>query len=242
MISLLALAATTALAGPPAGGPPGNNGTVKIHDGAGEPSAEVKNQPHVCTFHLHFYFADPEQAGTWEIREWAPGDKGRLALSGTYDTMGDGVDREPDAGVYQLPNGHYKLFWDGDLDTAKHDKQKVFWVDCESGGPTGGGGGGPTGGGGGPIGGTTGGGTTGGGAVAGVGGTSGGFELPAAGVGGVSATPPPTDTAPVNAAQRDAAGAWPILAALTALIAAVLLVAPATRFGSTGASRRGESS
>src|SRR6185369_3537817 len=92
---------------------------------------EVRNEPHVCTFHLHFYFADPEQAGTWEIQEWAPtGEKGTVVLSGTYDTAGDGEDRQPEEGVYTLPDGHYKLFWDGDLDTGKHDKMKVFWVDC----------------------------------------------------------------------------------------------------------------
>ena len=70
---------------------PGNNGTVKIHDGPGEnQNGEVRNEPHVCTFHLHFYFADPEQAGTWEIQEWAPtGQKGSVVLSGTYDTRWD---------------------------------------------------------------------------------------------------------------------------------------------------------
>src|SRR6185503_10330715 len=110
---------------------PGNNGTVKIHEGAGENDpGEVRNEPHVCTFHLHFYFSDPEQAGTWEIQEWSPGDKGTVVLSGTYDTQGDGEDRQPEEGVYTLPNGHYKLFWDGDLDTQKYDKMKVFWVDC----------------------------------------------------------------------------------------------------------------
>ena len=109
---------------------PGNNGTVKIHEGATEDEPIVANDPHVCAFHLHFFFADPFQAGTWEIQEWSPGDKGTVVLSGTYDTNGDGEDRDPDAGVYTLPDGHYKLFWDGDLDTEKHDKHKVFWVDC----------------------------------------------------------------------------------------------------------------
>jgi hypothetical protein len=110
----------------------GNNGTVKIHEGSTETEPIVHNEPHVCTFHLHFFFADPFQAGTWEIQEWSPGDKGTVVLSGTYDTNGDGEDRDPDAGAYELPDGHYKLFWDGDLDTEKHDKMKVFWVDCEA--------------------------------------------------------------------------------------------------------------
>ena len=127
------LLGTLSMAGPPAlaaahPDTPGNNGTVKIHDGAGEPSPEVRNQPHVCTFHLHFFFADPEQSGAWEIQEWSPGDKGVVVMTGTYDTVGDGDDRQPEPGAYKLPDGHYKLFWDGD--TGKHDKMKVFWVRC----------------------------------------------------------------------------------------------------------------
>ena len=133
LLALTGIAGQAALAASP-NGPPGNNGTVKIHDGAGEPASETRNEPHVCTFHLHFFFADPEQSGTWEIQKWAPGPKGTVVLSGTYDTAGDGEDRQPEQGAYALPNGHYKLFWDGDLDTGKHDKMKVFWVDCEAAG------------------------------------------------------------------------------------------------------------
>jgi hypothetical protein len=126
LLGTLAITGPTALAA--LTDTPGNNGTVKIHDGAGEPSPEVRNQPHVCTFHLHFFFADPEQSGTWEIQEWSPGDKGVVVMTGTYDTVGDGEDRQPETGAYKLPDGHYKLFWDGD--TGKHDKMKVFWVRC----------------------------------------------------------------------------------------------------------------
>jgi hypothetical protein len=108
----------------------GNNGTVKIHDGATEEEPIVHNEPHVCTFHLHFFFADPFQAGAWEIQKWSPGDKGEIVLSGTYNTNPSGEDRQPEAGAYSLPDGHYKLFWNGD--TSKHDKMKVFWVDCAS--------------------------------------------------------------------------------------------------------------
>lgn len=129
-VMLLSAVGSAALAAPP-DEVPGNNGTVKIHEGAGEPASEVRNQPHVCTFHLHFFFADAGDTGTWEIQEWAPGDKGTVVLEGTYETDENGEDRDPDAGVYELPDGHYKLFWDGDLDTNKHDKHKVFWVDCE---------------------------------------------------------------------------------------------------------------
>jgi hypothetical protein len=136
VVGMLALALVgPSVLGAAANDTPGNNGTVKIHEGATETEPGPQNEPHVCTFHLHFFFADPEQAGTWEIQEWSPGDKGVVVRSGTYDTMGDVEDREPDEGVYTLPDGHYKLFWDGDLDTDKHDKHKVFWVECEA--PTG---------------------------------------------------------------------------------------------------------
>ena len=193
---------------------PGNNGTVKIHEGAGEPASEVRNEPHVCTFHLHFFFADAGDSGTWEIQEWSPGDKGAVAMEGTYETDENGEDRDPDDGVYELPDGHYKLFWDGDLDTDKHDKHKVFWVECEDQGgraptPPGGdtGGGGPT-----PPGGAVGGGGGGGGGVLPTVGTA-----PAGGVGGVVATPaitlPPTDTP-----TRSAAGSGGLWATLLLLL------------------------
>ncbi len=107
---------------------PGNNGTVKIHDGATETEPIVHNEPHVCTFHLHFFFADPFQSGSWWIEQWAPGAKGQVVLSGTYDTNGSGQDRQPEQGAYSLPDGHYKLFWTGD--PSRLLKMKVFWVDC----------------------------------------------------------------------------------------------------------------
>ena len=107
--------------------PAGNNGTVKIHDGATDTEPIVSNEPHVTTFHLHFLFADPTQAGDWEIRAWAPGDKGAVVLSGSYDTAGDGSDRQPADGAYSLPSGHYKLFWEG---RNEHNlKHKTFWVE-----------------------------------------------------------------------------------------------------------------
>lgn len=123
-LALLAWVPTTTAAGPPGG----NNGTVKIHEGATEVEPIVANDPHVCTFHLHFFFADPSQSGDWEIQAWSPGHKGNTVLSGTYDTTGDGEDRVPDSGAFSLPDGHYKLFWEGRSD--HNVKHKVFWVEC----------------------------------------------------------------------------------------------------------------
>ncbi len=124
--SLLGLAAGSTFAQT---GPPGNNGTVKIHDGGTEPSPEVRNQPHVCTFHLHFFFADAEQAGAWWIRSWSPTGDGATVLTGTYLTDANGEYRTPaEPGAYTLPDGHYKLFWEGR--SSSNIKHKVFWVRC----------------------------------------------------------------------------------------------------------------
>ncbi len=115
---------------------PGNNGTVKIHEGGSEEEPIVANDPHVCTFHLHFFFGDDVQSGNWWIEEWAPGDeKGSTVLSGNYDAT-NGEDRQPREtdvpNVYSLPDGHYKLFWEGATNPGGqlNIKHKVFWVDC----------------------------------------------------------------------------------------------------------------
>ena len=229
---------------------PGNNGTVKIHEGADEnANGEVRNEPHVCTFHLHFYFADDQQSGDWEIQEWAPtGTKGTVVAEGTYDTMGDGEARVPEEGAMELDPGHYKLFWDGD--TGKHDKMKVFWVECapaeNGGGNTGGGGTGGTGntggGGTGGTGGSGGSGGTGGTNTGGTGGSGGsGTELPAAGsggVGGVTATPPATDMTQTTTTTQAGGGWVPILLAIGALVAAMVLLTPANRLAKVIHSRR----
>ena len=131
LATAFALSASVALAAPP-----GNNGTVKIHDGATDSEPIIKNEPHVCTFHLHFFFADPFQSGDWWIRSWPPTGDGSLVMSGSYDTNSDGEDRWPDPGDTALPIGHYKLFWTGDED--KLIKHKTFWTTCnpeEEGGP-----------------------------------------------------------------------------------------------------------
>lgn len=108
---------------------PGNNGTVKIHDGSSEAEPVTSNESHVgCDFHLHFMFGDTDQVGTWEIQSWPPTGERTVVLSGTYDASGDGEDSQGAT----LASGHYKLFWAGDTD--KHAKQKVFWVACDDGG------------------------------------------------------------------------------------------------------------
>ncbi|MGW0731565.1 LPXTG cell wall anchor domain-containing protein [Streptomyces sp. NPDC002851] len=110
--------------------PPGDNGTIKIHDsGTGEELR--KNEPHVCTFYLDAFNFDGGQRATWWIEAWAPtaGVKGEKVKSGSLTLNAEGHGRTRDL---SLPDGHYKLFWtfDGENGKAKH---KVFWSDCEGG-------------------------------------------------------------------------------------------------------------
>jgi hypothetical protein len=128
-VALVSISATVALAGN------GNNGTVKVHDGATDSEPGIKNEPHVCTFHLHFFFADAGQAGEWRIDEQSPTGDASSVLAGTYLTAANGEDQTIE---YELPIGHYKLFWQG---RNEHNvKHKTFWVTCEPGGGGGGGG------------------------------------------------------------------------------------------------------
>ncbi|ORT58512.1 hypothetical protein [Streptomyces sp. CB03238] len=109
--------------------PPGDNGTVKIHD-AGTGEELRKNEPHVCTFYLDAFGFDGGQEVDWHIEAWAPtaGVKGETVESGSLTLDGTGHGR---TGDLTLPDGHYKLFWtfDGEHGRAK---QKVFWSACDA--------------------------------------------------------------------------------------------------------------
>lgn len=121
-------AAVTLLSAPAASAtPPGDNGTVKIHDAA--TSQELrKNEPHVCTFYLDAFGFDADQQVSWKIVQMPPtGTKGVEVKTGALELDLDGDGR---TGELSLPDGHYKLIWnfDGEHGRAKH---KVFWTSCE---------------------------------------------------------------------------------------------------------------
>ena len=111
--------------------PPGDNGTVKIHDAS--TSEELrKNEPHVCTFYLDAFGFDGGQQVTWKIVEMPPtGTKGVEAKTGSLELDLDGHGRSVEL---SLPDGHYKLVWncDGEHGDAKH---KVFWTTCDKDAP-----------------------------------------------------------------------------------------------------------
>ncbi|MEU9225785.1 hypothetical protein AB0D40_15620 [Streptomyces massasporeus] len=107
--------------------PPGDNGTVKIHD-ASTGEELRRNEPHVCAFYLDAFGFDGAQRVDWHIDAIPPSEnKGETVESGalTLDSEGHGRSEE-----LSLPDGHYKLFWnfEGEKGSAKH---KVFWTDCE---------------------------------------------------------------------------------------------------------------
>ena len=112
----------------------GNNGTVKVHEGATDAERLINEESHVCTFHLHFFFADAGQSGTWWIDQAAPTGSAPLIITGTYSTDANGEYQTVELGA---PIGHYSLSWEGRDD--QNVKSKTFWVTCENApGPIGG--------------------------------------------------------------------------------------------------------
>jgi hypothetical protein len=105
----------------------GNNGTVKVHAGATDNERIVNEESHVCTFHLHFFFADVGQQGSWQVDQASPTGSGTAVISGTYDTA---TSTEYQTVEYGLPLGHYDVVWQGRND--QNIKHKTFWVTCEN--------------------------------------------------------------------------------------------------------------
>jgi hypothetical protein len=65
----------------------GSNGTAKIHEGtshADPPRTDRNNQPHVCTFHIHGFGFDADDAGVWRIYDWPPTGTKSQVLGGTW--------------------------------------------------------------------------------------------------------------------------------------------------------------
>lgn len=111
--------------------PPGNNGTVKIHEGDGESDPLPANDPKVCTFHVHAFGFDDGQELEISIYGHGGPNAGPDSYSETLEVDEDGNGRTD---VIELDEGMYKL----DVDTGDEgvpvsagDKHKVFKVECE---------------------------------------------------------------------------------------------------------------
>jgi len=103
--------------------PPGCNGDIKTHNGNGEPSPITKDQPKVCSFHLHAFNFDPGAKVVWSIKT-QPGGNQVLAGDLTVDSSGAGR-----TGELNLADGQYKVYWHQD-GCPGGDKHKVFKVEC----------------------------------------------------------------------------------------------------------------
>jgi hypothetical protein len=143
VIAGLSLLSNSAFAAP---NPPGNNGTVKIHET--ELDSNPWNQPHVgCPFTVTFFGFDTGDVAQVEFTAWAPTGKGTTLLT---DTVNIGADDNSGGGSSTGFDGEktYTLNFDGIVPqeqqgfhvklqvtvtspgskTPKFNKYKVFWA------------------------------------------------------------------------------------------------------------------
>jgi hypothetical protein len=141
LAAVLALSAlAVALAGPAlaANGPPGNNGTIKIHE-FGTPSGTESNDPKVCLFNVEGYGFDVGQRG-YLMFTVQGGDAPTGQDEGPYNfgpTQASAQHRSYYETEYiELADGHYKATLYGKFGDQVNfrdvkAKSKVFKVECE---------------------------------------------------------------------------------------------------------------
>lgn len=119
--------ASAAFAAPPAS-PPGDNGTVKIHDPSTSED-DNRNEPKVCDFQIVADHFDTVQEVSWEILTKAENGGGwnDVVSEGTLVLDGEGSGATE---VLELDDGHYKLDWTFEGQRSNDAKHKVFKVDC----------------------------------------------------------------------------------------------------------------
>ncbi len=86
------------------------------------------NDPHVCQFHIYGFHFDNSSSGTWQIESWPPTGNRTVVASGTWTA--DGTGQWAVAGP-ALADGHYELDAK-QTGTPGSDKNKVFWVKCNT--------------------------------------------------------------------------------------------------------------
>ncbi len=138
--NLLPVAATVYADKNPNPNPPGNNGTLKVHE-IGTPSGTENNDPKVCTFNLEGFGFDPSQSGYINI-DVQGGDGPAGVSTGPYsfgptDASGYAVSQDFNTvGGTPIVTGHYKATLygkdtGGNINlTDEKAKSKVFKVDC----------------------------------------------------------------------------------------------------------------
>jgi hypothetical protein len=126
-ILLMAVLAGPALAKKDPSAVHDNRGTVKIHEGAGEPAAVMASQPQVCEFHVHgFKFHDNQELEISIVGHG--GNAGPSVYESTVTTDENGEFRDPASGAIALSDGTYKLtVATGHGNGGKHKK---LMIDC----------------------------------------------------------------------------------------------------------------
>lgn len=120
-IGLLAVSATGVLAGPESGV------DVVVHAGDTEDVAPG-DPPTACTFHLHFT-ASTAIEGAFQIR--AGDEDGDIVADGPFDTT-SGDSRAPSSGVFELAEGTYEITWDDEVEVDRSFDQQTVVVACEA--------------------------------------------------------------------------------------------------------------
>ena len=134
-LGLGVIASSSALAAPP-----GNNGTLKVHE-LGTPSDTENNDPKVCKFNFEAFGLDPNQTGDITIAPQGGDSDATQTLVVHLSTNGDGdgstvyinADPNGETDALTLEDGHYKATLDNKFGTDPGDKakSKVFKVVCD---------------------------------------------------------------------------------------------------------------
>lgn len=120
-VGLLGVSAAGVLAGPESGV------DIIIHNADTEDVAPG-DPPTACTFHLHFVASEAIE-GAFEIR--AGDEDGDAVVTGLFDTT-SGDSRAPDSGVYELDEGTYEIVWDDEVEQDQSFDQQTIVVACEA--------------------------------------------------------------------------------------------------------------
>ena len=126
LLAMLGLSGGAALAGPMSGV------DVVVHVGDTETPA-AGDPPTACTFHLHFQ-STSAKAGFFDIH--AGTIDGAVVESGTFDTSATGDSRAPASGVFTLDEGTYVIEWDDEFEQDPSFDSLTIEVVCEEASPT----------------------------------------------------------------------------------------------------------
>ncbi|WP_050669385.1 hypothetical protein [Luteipulveratus halotolerans] len=129
------VAATSAVAAPP-----GNNGTLKVHE-LGTPDGTPSNDPKVCKFNFEAFGLDPNQSGDITIKPQGGDSDATQTVVVHLETDADGNgstvyindDSNGETDGLTLENGHYKATLDKKFgtDPGRKAKSKVLKIKCK---------------------------------------------------------------------------------------------------------------